>query len=200
MALKRADYATAVERFGEVLALFGGMKNTERQVYAVYNLAHLEREQGDLDAATELYDVAAGLAKTIGQSDVEIGGRAGYGLALLDQGKDVAARVASLESAERLRTRPEWFQGRELVETLRIRMLLRDGKAADARRKLDEALTLAEGSDSYGAAWLAANCCPAMMQADSAHARAVATRFVVTARSVGYTSLTRQLESTLSRS
>jgi tetratricopeptide (TPR) repeat protein len=194
MALKRAEYDRAGDRFGEALAIFGAMKNTERQLYAVYNLAHLERERGELDAATELYDVAGSLARSIGQSDIEIGARAGYGLSLLEQGKDVAARVASLESAERLRTRTEWFQGRELAEALRVRILAADGRTADARRRLDEALALATDADWYGAAWLTANCAPTMLQGDAEYVRGVVDRYAPSAKKIGYTAITARLD------
>src|SRR5687767_10752609 len=162
MALKRGDYERAGDRFGESLAIFAAMHDTERQLYAVYNLAHLERERPELDSAAELYDVACAMARTIGLSDVEIGARAGYGLTLLDEGKDVAARVASLESAERLRERAEWFQGRELAEALRIRMLALDGKVSDARQRLVDALALASPTDNYGASWLVTHCGPVL--------------------------------------
>ena len=199
MALKRAEYDRAGDRFGEALAIFGAMKNTERQLYAVYNLAHLERERGELDVATELYDVAVALSRSIGQSDIEIGARAGYGLALLEEGKDVAARVASLESAERLRARPEWFQGRELAEALRIRILAADGKSADARRRLDEALALAADTDWYGAAWLTANCAPALLASDSDYVRGVVGKYAPSAKSIGYTAITARLDQVSAR-
>jgi tetratricopeptide (TPR) repeat protein len=194
MALKRGDYDRAGDRFGEALALFGSMKNTERQLYAVYNLAHLDRERGDFESAGDLYDLSAALAKAIGQSDVEIGARAGYGIALLDTGKDVAARVASLEAAERLRTRNEWFQGRELVEALRIRILVRDGKSTDARRRLDDALTLAAEADVYGAAWLAAHCAPALLPTDAGYARTLAGKYAGSAREHGYTPVSKRID------
>jgi tetratricopeptide (TPR) repeat protein len=194
MALKRAEYERAGDRFGEALAIFGTMKNTERQLYSVYNLAHLERERGELDAATELYDVAVALSRSIGQSDIEIGARAGYGLALLDQGKDVAARVASLESAERLRGRSEWFQGRELAEALRVRMLAADGKTLDARRRLEEALAMATENDCYGAAWLTAHCAPVLMTAEREYVTALVKQFAETAKTMGYTVVAERLE------
>jgi tetratricopeptide (TPR) repeat protein len=199
MALKRAEYDRAGDRFGEAMAIFGAMKNTERELYSVYNLAHLERERGDHDAATELYDVAGALARSIGQSDIEIGARAGYGLSLLEQGKDVAARVASLESAERLRGRTEWFQGRELAEALRVRILAADGKAADARRRLDEALTLATDTDWYGAAWLTACCAPAMLSGDAEYVRGVVGRYAPSAKKIGYTAITTRLDGVSAR-
>ena len=194
MALKRGEFDRASDRFGEALALFGAMKSTERQLYAVYNLAHLDRERGDLEAAAELYDVSLALAKAIGQSDVEIGARAGAGIALLDMGKDVAARVASLDAAERLRARPEWFQGRELAEALRIRMLARDGKALEARRRLDEALAMAAEVDVYGAAWLAAHCAPSLLPSDAGYARTVAVKFGGSARENGYVPVSRRID------
>lgn len=194
MALKRAEYDRAGDRFGEALAIFAAMKDTERQMYAVYNLAHLERERSDLDAATDLYDVACAMSRSIGQSDVDIGARAGYGLALLDQGKDVAARVASLESAERLRGRAEWFQGRELAEALRIRVLALDGRTADAQRRLDDALALAKPTDMYGASWLAANCAPAFDGGSSSYARGLVTEYASGAKAVGYTAIVNRLE------
>jgi tetratricopeptide (TPR) repeat protein len=194
MALKRAEYDRAGDRFGEALAIFGAMKNTERQLYSIYNLAHLERERGEFDAATELYDVACALARSIGQSDIEIGARAGYGLSLLEQGKDVAARVASLESAERLRGRPEWFQGRELAEALRVRVLAADGKNGDARRRLDEALALATDTDWYGAAWLTANCAPSMLPSDAEYVKGVVGKYAPSARKIGYTAITARLD------
>ena len=199
MALKRAEYDRAGDRFGEALAIFAIMKDSERQLYAVYNLAHLELERSDLDAATDLYDVACSMSRSIGQSDVDIGARAGYGLALLEQGKDVAARVASLESAERLRGRSEWFQGRELAEALRIRMLAHDGKLADARRRLDEGLALASASDQYGAAWLAAHCAPAFATADADYATDLAATHSAVARSVGYAAIVSRFESMRAR-
>jgi hypothetical protein len=113
---------------------------------------------------------------------------------LLDTGKDVAARVASLEAAERLRARAEWFQGRELAEALRVRILARDGKTADARRRLDEGLALASEADVYGAAWLAAHCAPALLSADAGYARSVAGRFAAPARDKGYTPVSQRID------
>ena len=194
MALKRGEFDRASDRFGEALALFGAMKNTERQLYAVYNLAHLDRERGDLESAAELYDVSVALAKAIGQSDVEIGARAGAGLALLETGKDVAARVMSLEAAERLRARTEWFQGRELAEALRIRILARDGKTLDARRRLDEALAVASEADVYGAAWLAAHCAPALLPTDAPYARTVAGKYAGSAKEKGYLPVSKRID------
>ena len=197
MALKRAEHERAGDRFGEALAIFATMKDPERQLYAVYNLAHLDREMSDLDGATDLYDVACAMARSIGQCDIEIGARAGNGLSLLDQGKDIAARVASLESAERLRNRTDWFQGRELAEALRVRMLVRDGRTADAVRRLDDALALADATDTYGAAWLVATCATEIAASDASqrtYADGLVTKYLTSARAGGYTALVTKLE------
>ena len=122
--LKCGDHERARESFGEALALFAAVKNSERQLYALYNLAHLERERGDQNAAAELYDVAASLAQRVGQADVEIGAMAGAALALLSQGKIDAARTAHGLVEDRIRSRSDWFQGRELVAALAVRWAL----------------------------------------------------------------------------
>ena len=194
MALKRGDHERAGDRFGESLAIFSAMHDTERQLYAVYNLAHLERERPEHDAAMELYDVACAMARSIGLSDVEIGARAGYGLALLEQGKDVAARVASLEAAERMRERAEWFQGRELAEGLRIRMMVLDGKTAEARQRLVDAITLAGPADTYGACWLVAHCASVLVTTHAEEMRELAARHATIAQSGAYTQLLGKLE------
>lgn len=194
MALRRAEHERAADRFGEALAIFVTLKDTERHLYAVYNLAHVERECLDNDAATDLYDIAFAMSRAISQSDVEIGSRAGYGLSLLATGKDLPARVASLETAERLRARPDWFQGRELAEALRMRVLALDGRTADARRRLDDALALAESADPYGAAWLVANCAPLLAGDNSAGLDALVTKHLALARAGGYVTLATRLE------
>jgi tetratricopeptide (TPR) repeat protein len=50
----------------------------------------------------------------------------------------------------------EWFQGRELMEALRLHLLVRDGRADEAAEHFERALATAGPSDVYGAAWLTA--------------------------------------------
>ena len=199
MHLKLGEYDTARELFGEALATFAGLKNSERQLYALYNLAHLDRERGEHESAAELYDVALSLVQRIGQSDVEIGAIAGAGLSRLEQGDIEAARAASRDAEERMRARVEWFQGRELVEALRVRIASVDGDALRARQEFDRALALAEPVDLYGAAWLTATCAPELYAHDPDRTRDLVSQYTDRVRDLGYLPLTRRYAEMLGR-
>ena len=161
--LKVGDHDQARDLFGEALALFAAVRHGERQLYALYNLAHLEHERGDLQAAAELFDVALSLARQVGDSDVEIGATAGAGLARLERGDLAAAAAASHDADEAMRTRTDWFQGRELVEALHVRVAARRGAPEEAHGHFHRALHLARESDFYSAAWLTARCADVLL-------------------------------------
>jgi tetratricopeptide (TPR) repeat protein len=197
--LKVGDHERARELFGEALALFGGMRSSEWQMYALYNLAHLERARGDETAAAELYEVVAAVAQRVGQADVEIGARAGAGLALLAQGRNEDARVAHADAAERMRARTDWFQGRELAEALAVRVIAAAGAADDAKRRHEEARQLAEPSDFYGAATLVAECGDTLLGLDGGFARRVLLDYAPRVRSSGFGALERRYEQLLTR-
>ena len=197
--LKVGDHERARELFGEALALFGGMRSSEWQMYALYNLAHLERARGDETAAAELYEVVASVAQRVGQADVEIGARAGAGLALLAQGRNEDARVAHADAAERMRARTDWFQGRELAEALAVRVIAAAGAGDDAKRRHEEARQLAEPSDFYGAATLVAECGDTLFGIDGGFARRVLLEYAPRVRSAGFGALERRYEHLLAR-
>ena len=197
--LKCGEYDRARELFGEGLALFAGVKNSERQLYALYNLAHLDRERGEFESAAELYDAATSLAQRVGQSDVEIGAIAGAGLSLLEQGKSDAARVALNGAEERIRSRSDWFQGRELVEALAVRLAVRDGRIDDALNFFDTSRTLADASDVYSAAWLTAECGDVLLDHDPDRIRSAVERFAEQIRGLGYASMVKRYDDLLSR-
>ena len=197
--LKCGDYDRARDLFGEALALFAGVKNSERQLYALYNLAHLDRERGEFESAAELYDAAASLAQRVGQSDVEIGATAGAGLSLLEQGKIEGARSAHAEAAERVRARPDWFQGRELVEALGVRLAAADGQLEEAMRLFDHSRTVADANDVYTAAWLTAECASVLYEQDPERIRQAVERYADPVRALGYVRLITRYEELLSR-
>jgi tetratricopeptide (TPR) repeat protein len=195
--LRDGEHDSARDLFGEAFAVFATVKHGERQLYALYNLAHLDREQGQEQAAAELYDVAALMAERYGQSDVEIGARAGAGLALLAQ-RDIDGAYASLRGAEeRMRPRRDWFQGRELVEALAVRLAAADGRSAAARERLDAALALAEPADPHGATWLVADCAIALLAHDPAYTRQLLAKALDRATTLGFTMLRRRCAAVL---
>lgn len=155
---RSGDFERARELHGQALALVAAVKNSEIQLYALYNMAHLEFETGAWESGAELYEATASLAQRIGADDVEIGATAGMGLCKSQGGELLAAREAYQVVEERIRRRSDWFQGRELVEALRIVLLSADGLIDDAVDRLEQLLPIAEISELYTAAWLTAVC------------------------------------------
>ena len=190
--LKCGEYEAARDLLGEALALFASVRHMERQLYALYNLAHLDRARGEHASASELYDVSAAIAQRIGQSDVEIGARAGAGLSLLELGKVEAGYAALRGAEERMRPRTDWFQGRELLEALRVLTHVADGRLAEAKAQLDQSLAEAEAGDRYGAAWLVAECADALARQEPKYARALLAKYREQVEAFGCPALIRQ--------
>ncbi|MDQ4079445.1 MAG: tetratricopeptide repeat protein, partial [Gemmatimonadota bacterium] len=196
--LKCGEFERARELFGEALAIFAAQKSTERQLYALYNLAHLDRERGEDGSARELYDVVLGIARAIGQSDVELGALAGAGLVALRMGAVEDAREALDDVEARMQARPDWFQGRELAEALRVRIAAIESTNR-AVAGFYRALALAETADFYGAAWLIAECADILDVYDRALLRSSVNRFAPQVESQGYHGMSRRYSELLSR-
>ena len=156
LAARVGEYEAATEYLGEALQLCATVQNSELQLYATYNLAHLERDRGRIREAGETYELVMALAQRIGQAEVEYGARAGFGLCELANGALDSARHAATLVGPFLASRTDWFQGRELGEALALRFDLLEGRSAEAVARLRDALALAHPSDVYGAAWLTA--------------------------------------------
>jgi predicted ATPase len=155
---RTGDYDRARELLGEALALVAAVKNSEIQLYALYNMANVEWENRAWEAGAELYEATASLAQRIGADDVEIGAVAAAGLCNVEGGQLEKAREAYAEIEERVHRRPDWFQGREFAEALGVTLLVADGHVDEALERYEKAMSFAESSDLYTAAWLTANC------------------------------------------
>jgi hypothetical protein len=162
-------------------------------------MAHVERELGMWESAAELYDATAPLAQRIGQSDIEIGAAAGAGLCLLELGRLNAARGALADVQARMQMRPDWFQCREIVEALAIRIDAVDGRFEHAMTRLEHAVALAEGADLYSAAWLTVACAEALFEFDEERVRACIDRYRDRVKQLGYPEMTRRYEALVSR-
>ena len=192
--LKSGEFDRARELFGEALALFAAAKNSEHQLYALYNLANLDKDRQEYNSAAELYDVATSLAQRIGQSEVEIGATAGAGLSLLAQGKVEAARAKFAIVCDRVQSRPDWFQGRELVEALGVHVRAIDGKLDDALASFERALPQAEAIDAYSAAWLTAACVDVLAAHDPDRVRHWVEHYATQVKGMGYSEIDRKFE------
>jgi tetratricopeptide (TPR) repeat protein len=156
LAGRVGDHEGSARALSEALRLTSVVQNGEEQLYATYNMAHLERERMRFAEAADTYALVAELAERIGQVEVQVGAIAGLGICRFLMGDIVAARSAARAAAPILERMKEWFQGRELVEGLDIHLLLADGDADAAATRLTAALASAAPSDAYGAAWLTA--------------------------------------------
>lgn len=192
MLQKLGDLQQARQLFGEALSLFAKVKNSELQLYALFNMAHVERELGEFASGAELYESTALLAQRIGQSDVEIGARAGEGICLLSQGRLDDARRPLAEAESRIAMRSEWFQGRELVECLRVLVAAAEHRNSDAMEQFENARALADSADLYAAAWLTAACATALFGIDRGRTRAAIERYASRVDSLGFVALTEQ--------
>jgi tetratricopeptide (TPR) repeat protein len=199
LSQKCGDYDRARELFAEALGLFAAVKHSEYQLGALYNMAHVERELGLWESAAELYDATTPLAQRIGQSDIEIGASAGSGLCLLELGRLNAARGALADVETRMEARPDWFQGREIVEALAIRIDAADGKFEKALNHLEHAVALAESADLYNAAWLTVACAEALVDFDRDRVGACINRYSDRVRRLGYPEMTRRYQALVGR-
>lgn len=194
MMQKLGEYDRARELYGDALALFAAVKNSELQLYVLYNMANLDRERGDYVSGAEVYEATASLAQRIGQVDVEIGAMAGEGICLLEQGRLDAAKVPLAAVEHRMTGLEGWFQGRELVETLRIRVAAAEGRLQEALQMFDAARVLAEHADVSSAAWLTASVADVLYAINPEHLRAAVERFSQDVGTLGFAELTRKYQ------
>jgi diguanylate cyclase (GGDEF)-like protein len=167
--LRRGQVDLASERFGDALARFTESSNESHRLATLYNMAHLAREAEDWATASALYDQVVAVAARIGQPDVELGARAGQALAALAVGARSVAEDAMRWIRTHVEPRPEWwFQGRDLVDALRIRLAAERGDDAHALRLLHEAVAIAGRYDPYVAAYLVAECAPSLRRSTEA--------------------------------
>ncbi|HEX9483832.1 MAG TPA: AAA family ATPase [Gemmatimonadaceae bacterium] len=159
--MKRGRMADARAQLEEANELFETVGNEPHRVAALYNLAHLARQEGRRDDAMRLYSEVSALARAVGLHEVVAGASAGIGLMSLDAGDEETA-AASWRSVLAVLgvLGHSWFQGRELVEALGVRMALRDGDGPRAQRYFESGVDLGSAHDAYGVAWLVATCAP----------------------------------------
>lgn len=167
--LRRGQLAAAGERYDAALARFTESSNESDRLATLFNMAHLAREAEDWTTASTLYEQVMAVAARIGQPDVELGARAGQALAALAVGARSVAEDAMRWIRANVETRPEWwFQGRDLVDALRIRLAAERGDDAHAIRLLNDAVALAGRHDVYLAGYLVAECAPSLRRAADA--------------------------------
>ncbi|HKH93833.1 MAG TPA: HD domain-containing phosphohydrolase [Gemmatimonadaceae bacterium] len=157
--MRRGDFGATHRAFHEALRLYTTLRNNTSRLAALYNLANLEAERGDTDAAGPLYRETAALAEQLGADDIAIGAHAGLGLAALRLHDASGARTALAAAHRSLGERADWwFQGRERLESLFIRLAIHDDSRTLALTRFRSAVERLEALDIYSAAWLVGDC------------------------------------------
>jgi tetratricopeptide (TPR) repeat protein len=154
LAGRIGNYDRAASAFSEALRLTSIVQNSEEQLYATFNLAHLERENDKPREAADTYELVVDLAERIGQVPIQAGAYGGLGLWRYQLG-DAAGTREAMERGEALSERlGEWSTGRELVLALRLHHLIDTGEFAEAVAAFEVALKGAQATDVSAAAWL----------------------------------------------
>ena len=188
--MKTGRFDEAETCFTEAMERFALLHNEPNRLAAIYNQANLSRERHDAPRSARLYGDAAVIATAMNQLDVELGARAGQGLAFLALGRSDDARACLQSCSMRISDRPDWwFQGRELFEALAIRIHVASHDASAARERFDAGLALAERSDLYGAAWLVAEVAAPLSSIAVLAAREQLKRFAAQAEGLDYAPL-----------
>jgi tetratricopeptide (TPR) repeat protein len=153
LEIRSGQYDDAATALNEALRLSAEAQHTELQLVTTYNLANLARDRQDFSRARDTYELTCELAERIGQSEIQFGAMGGMGLCQVSLGQiEEATRVLCLLEKACM-TMPAWFQGRELVEALGIRLAILAGRD-DAAQLFADAARRAQPRDPYAGALL----------------------------------------------
>jgi tetratricopeptide (TPR) repeat protein len=169
VCLRAGDYDAAHGALHDALRLNTTLRNNANRLAALYNIAYLASERGDIVEAIRLYKETAALATRLETDDIAVGAHAGAGLAALRL-TETAEAYAALDAAEaQLGARHDWwFQGRELLESLVIRLHAQAGQHQQALERFRAAVERLEAIDIYAATWLVADCAATVAEHDPA--------------------------------
>ena len=156
LAGRIGNYEGALRAFSEALRLMSMVQNSEEQLYATYNLADLQREHDRPREAADTYALVVDLAERIDQVHLQVAAYAGYGLCQFELADVAGARGALEKGAAISEGLGEWFQGRELLEALKLHLLIHDENIDAAVALLESSMKVAHDTDISGAAWLIA--------------------------------------------
>ena len=156
LAGRIGNYEGALRSFSEALRLMSMVQNSEEQLYATYNLADLQREHDRPREAADTYSLVVDLAERIDQVPIQVCAFAGFGLCQFELDDIAGAREALKKGVVLSEGLGEWFPGRELLEALKLHLLISDEKIDSAIVLLESSMKAAHDTDISGAAWLIA--------------------------------------------
>ena len=178
LELRAGNFVAAHSACSDAVLWYTFLGNETNRLVALYHMAGLERERGDTNAATRLYgELAASGDGARAGTDVTVAAQAGLGLTALRTHDVQAAREQRDRALATLGARDGWwFHGRELLESLVVRLAVLEGAFDEARTRFHRAVEHLERADGYAAAWLVADCAGELVTHDRSVWAAV-TRF-----------------------
>ncbi|MBA4160077.1 MAG: tetratricopeptide repeat protein [Gemmatimonadetes bacterium] len=118
-------------------------------VQSSFNLAELHRLTGDLSTAIEHYAHLLERAREFEYWSSEAVAQAGLGLSHLEAGRLEEARECAWRAVAVVADREEWFEDRNIVETLLARLEALDGQADVAAQRLVRVAEALHAADVY---------------------------------------------------
>jgi hypothetical protein len=107
------------------------------------------------------------LAEQLGADDIAVGAHSGSGLVALRLHDTTMARTSLTAAVRLLGDRVDWwFQGRERLESLTIRLATQAGDHELAQSRFRNAVERLEAMDVYPAAWMVADCAAQLAERD----------------------------------
>ena len=156
---RQGNFGEAAQWLGDAERIFTALGDSSEQVRTTLAAAHIAREQGERNRAHALYDAAAGAARTLDVTWIELTALAGA--ALTNGGPNAPTTRARWERANELiasATPDWWFPGRELVDAVTLQMALGAGHSGAAFDQFARAIRRFDAVDPYAGAWLVAEC------------------------------------------
>ena len=167
VCLRAGDYEAAHDALHDALRLNTTLRNNGNRLTVLYNIAWLAFERGDFAEAVRLYKETAAMAAQLETDDIAIGAYAGTGLAELRLSETGNARTALDLAEAHLGARHDWwFQGREMLESLVVRLHAHEGRYPEALARFRAAVERLEAMDIYAATWLVADCAATLAEHD----------------------------------
>jgi diguanylate cyclase (GGDEF)-like protein/putative nucleotidyltransferase with HDIG domain len=167
ISLRSGEFDAAHDALHNALRLYTTLRNNANRLAVLYNIANLEAERGDAVEASRIYRETAALADRLDADDIAVGAQAGIGLAALRLNDVPGALVALTAAEQRFAGRSDWwFQGRELLESLVVRLYAESARHPEAIARFRLAVEQLEALNVYAAAWLVADCAATVAEHD----------------------------------
>jgi hypothetical protein len=192
--IRTGDLGSAREQLDEAKRLFASVRDQPRRAAAAYVEAQLLRELRDHDAAAAAFESVAMAARELGRLWLEAGALAAAALARITL-RHAGAEGYAERTNEILGQYPEghWFNGRECVDALNVRLALLGGHGGLACDTFVRAALVLERRDVYAACWLAADVAPPLIQEGITAVRETVAHLRVRAERHGFGALLSRL-------